>query len=119
MTAASTGTAPASCHLNPLVPLWSAGPAMRSVLEADRVRLPFVDVAVSAGARALLVAALAQQGRVDRPILLVTATTREADDLAETLGCFLPADRVATFPSWETLPHERLSPRSDTVGRRL
>ncbi|WP_298273876.1 hypothetical protein, partial [uncultured Bradyrhizobium sp.] len=22
-------------------------------------------------------------------------------------------------PSWETLPHERLSPRSDTVGRRL
>jgi len=26
---------------------------------------------------------------------------------------------VADFPSWETLPHERLSPRSDTVGRRL
>ena len=23
------------------------------------------------------------------------------------------------FPSWETLPHERLSPRADTVGRRL
>ncbi len=23
------------------------------------------------------------------------------------------------YPSWETLPHERLSPRSDTVGRRL
>ena len=53
------------------------------------------------------------------PILLVTATTREADDLAEALACLLPADRVATFPSWETLPHERLSPRSDTVGRRL
>ena len=25
----------------------------------------------------------------------------------------------AYYPSWETLPHERLSPRSDTVGRRL
>ena len=25
----------------------------------------------------------------------------------------------ALFPSWETLPHERLSPRADTVGRRL
>ena len=23
------------------------------------------------------------------------------------------------FPAWETLPHERLSPRSDTVGKRL
>ncbi|WP_063887066.1 transcription-repair coupling factor, partial [Streptomyces albus] len=26
---------------------------------------------------------------------------------------------VVEYPSWETLPHERLSPRSDTVGRRL
>ncbi len=26
---------------------------------------------------------------------------------------------VAYYPAWETLPHERLSPRSDTVGRRL
>ena len=23
------------------------------------------------------------------------------------------------MPAWETLPHERLSPRSDTIGRRL
>ena len=28
-------------------------------------------------------------------------------------------DDVAYYPAWETLPHERLSPRSDTVGRRL
>ncbi len=28
-------------------------------------------------------------------------------------------DRVEYFPAWETLPHERLSPRADTVGRRL
>src|SRR5690606_3791855 len=31
----------------------------------------------------------------------------------------VPADQVAVYPAWETLPHERLSPRSDTVGRRL
>ncbi|CCH80286.1 Transcription-repair-coupling factor [Nostocoides japonicum T1-X7] len=52
-------------------------------------------------------------------MLVVTATTREADDLVAALGCFLGPEAVATFPSWETLPHERLSPRSDTVGRRL
>ncbi len=28
-------------------------------------------------------------------------------------------DAVAMFPSWETLPHERLSPGVDTVGARL
>ena len=54
-----------------------------------------------------------------RTLLAVTATAREAEDLAAGLGSFLPPDSVATFPGWETLPHERLSPRSDTVGRRL
>ncbi len=52
-------------------------------------------------------------------VLAVTATGREAEDLAAALRAYLPAGAVAEFPSWETLPHERLSPRSDTVGRRL
>ena len=52
-------------------------------------------------------------------VLAVTATGREAEDLTAALRAYLPADSVAEFPSWETLPHERLSPRSDTVGRRL
>jgi len=80
-----------------------------------------LDIAVSPGARAPLIAALAgaHDRSLRRPILAVTATGREAEDLVAALRCFLPADVVADFPSWETLPHERLSPRSDTVGRRL
>src|SRR5690606_25166104 len=35
------------------------------------------------------------------------------------LADLLPPAQVAVYPAWETLPHERLSPRSDTVGRRL
>nr|WP_243743569.1 transcription-repair coupling factor [Brevibacterium luteolum] len=53
------------------------------------------------------------------PILAVTATGREADHLERALADYLPESSVAVFPSWETLPHEKLSPRSDTVGRRL
>ncbi len=60
-----------------------------------------------------------QGGGAGRPVLAVTATSREAEDLVAALGTLLPAEQVAIFPSWETLPHERLSPRSDTVGRRL
>ncbi|WP_018134872.1 transcription-repair coupling factor [Acaricomes phytoseiuli] len=52
-------------------------------------------------------------------LLAVTATGRESEDLVAALRAYLPAAAVAEFPSWETLPHERLSPRSDTVGRRL
>ncbi|MDQ0708068.1 transcription-repair coupling factor (superfamily II helicase) [Arthrobacter woluwensis] len=58
-------------------------------------------------------------GTAPAVVLAVTATGREAEDLAAALRAYLPEDEVAEFPSWETLPHERLSPRSDTVGRRL
>ncbi|MDJ0356095.1 transcription-repair coupling factor [Paenarthrobacter sp. PH39-S1] len=78
------------------------------------------------GLRAALLAEVAEgladvPGPEGRPgvVLAVTATGRETEDVAAALRAFLPADAVAEFPSWETLPHERLSPRSDTVGRRL
>ena len=51
--------------------------------------------------------------------LAVTATAREAEELAAALGSLLGEDQVGYFPAWETLPHERLSPRSDTSGQRL
>ncbi|TXL86827.1 transcription-repair coupling factor [Streptomyces sp. IB2014 016-6] len=76
-----------------------------------------VDLVGPPAARPFAVAALARDA--GRPVLAVTATGREAEDLAAALRSLLPADSVAEFPSWETLPHERLSPRSDTVGRRL
>ena len=53
------------------------------------------------------------------PLLVITATGREAEETAAALACYLPADDVAVFPAWETLPHERLSPRADTVATRL
>ncbi len=61
------------------------------------------------------------KGLVDagRTVLAVAATAREAEDLVTYLGDLLDPDSVAYYPAWETLPHERLSPRSDTVGRRL
>ena len=52
-------------------------------------------------------------------MLAVTPTSREAEDLVAQLADLVDPARVGYYPSWETLPHERLSPRSDTVGRRL
>ncbi|MFI7421816.1 transcription-repair coupling factor [Nonomuraea sp. NPDC049684] len=63
------------------------------------------------------VAALAAHDQ--RTVLAITATGREAEDLAAALTSLLEPSSVAVFPAWETLPHERLSPRSDTVGQRL
>ncbi|QCU78617.1 transcription-repair coupling factor [Citricoccus sp. SGAir0253] len=92
-----------------------------------------LEISLPDGARAPLAALLAGAGAglsapdgaaatgLDRPavVLLVTATSRESEDLAADLAGWMDPDAVAHFPSWETLPHERLSPRSDTVGNRL
>ncbi|WP_037573445.1 transcription-repair coupling factor [Phaeacidiphilus oryzae] len=75
--------------------------------------------AIGALARALADRAAQEQQTTGRPVLAVTATGREAEDLTAALASLLPPDSVAEYPAWETLPHERLSPRSDTVGRRL
>jgi transcription-repair coupling factor (superfamily II helicase) len=67
-----------------------------------------------ASARLFVAAALAEAG----PLLVVTATGREADDLTAELRAVY-GDAVAMFLSWETLPHERLSPGVETVGARM
>ena len=51
------------------------------------------------------------------PVLVVTATGREAEDLTAELTAML-GQKVGYFPAWETLPHERLSPGADIIGKR-
>ena len=52
------------------------------------------------------------------PLLVVAPSTRVADELRDELASYLD-DEIASFPAWETLPHERLSPKSDTVTNRI
>ncbi len=102
-----------------LVNLSSADPTFTELRGAARSRaVRSLDVSAPSSMRPLIAAALAD-ATPDRPLLLVTATYREAEQLTQACRSFLPPDEVAYYPAWETLPHERLSPRSDTVGRRL
>jgi len=78
---------------------------------------PELDLSAPPALRPFVVAALA--AKADRPVLAVTSTGREAEDLVGALRSLLDPVTVVDYPSWETLPHERLSPRADTVGRRL
>ena len=52
-------------------------------------------------------------------LLAVVPTGRRAESLSQAVAAYLPEAEVVTFPAWETLPHERLSPSPDTVGQRL
>ncbi len=90
----------------------------RALAEAGRN----ADFSLPEGLRAPLLAALLDR-RVERELpgalLVVTATGRESEKLRESLASFLPGAQIVEFPAWETLPHERLSPSAEIVGKRI
>jgi len=111
-------TAPGLLHVqNPLAGLVDtalSAPAFAALADRASGRPDELAVVGPVSAQLFAACALARGG----PLLVVTATGREADDLtAELRGVFGRA--AAMFPSWETLPHERLSPGVDTVGARM
>lgn len=103
--------------LTGILPILEADPAVAEAHAALPGRGE-LEIVAPAGTRAPLLASLARHER-PRQLVVVTATGREADELAAALRAYLPDDAVAVLPAWETLPHERLSPRADTVARRL
>ncbi len=75
-------------------------------------------VAVPEPARALFAATLARS-TARRPVVVAAPTGVEAERIAADLREFLGDDQVELFPAWETLPFERVSPATETMGRRL
>lgn len=90
----------------------------------DALRSAGVDAAFSVPSAldAPLLAGLLERRRSrDEPaaLLLIAPTGRRAESLGPALEALLPGAVVLHLPAWETLPHERLSPSPETVGRRL
>ncbi len=87
-----------------------------AVEDARGGKVRALDLTAPSALRPFVVKGLVDAGRT---VLAVAATAREAEDLVSSLSCLVDPSLVAYYPAWETLPHERLSPRSDTVGKRL
>ena len=100
-------------------------PALSAVLDALEEGEGALAAAASAvhvrapGAAAPLLIARAALDEPDRLVVALTATGNDADALAAALAAYVDPATVTVFPSWETLPHERLSPRSDTIAQRI
>lgn len=64
-------------------------------------------------AHPILIAELAKNKR----LVVVTHSSKRATELIGELNAL--TEKVMEFPAWETLPHEKLSPNSDTVAKRI
>ena len=69
-------------------------------------------------ATALAIAEAAQ--KLDRCVLVLTASVAEAESLSEQLAFFLGENSaVALFPDLEILPYDAFSPHQDIISNRL
>ncbi len=124
----STTSIPSAGSLAALPRLLRSEPAVGALLGAVDAT-----VAVPEAAQAVVAAALAAFSE-RAPILVVTATGLDAERLADDLTCLLAVEEpddeaagvvgtlagpVTVLPAWETLPFERVSPETETMGRRL
>ncbi len=106
--------------LSRLVALASEGYPFAAV--QAKIKSSRLDLIAPQGAHASVVAVLDQfrhAANLSRVQLVVVSTGRESEDLAASLRSMVEHAEILEFPSWETLPHERLSPSPETVGRRL
>ena len=80
-----------------------------------------IDPSITVGIPEGLRPALAAGASGTRPVVFVVASGREAEETVETIRSWYSGDPndVAQLEAWETLPHERLSPRADTVASRM
>ena len=65
-------------------------------------------------------AAVAELVSLGRPLIVIVASSAEAQTLERELPLFLATDvPVLTLPDWETLPYDHFSPHQDIVSQRL
>ena len=66
------------------------------------------------------IAELAARSEMQRPVVVLVASSTEAHTLERELPLFLPHPLpILPLPDWETLPYDHFSPHQDIVSQRL
>ena len=102
--------------LERLIPALSRARTIARALEHASESTGF---SVIEGLRIPLLAALLERREGPQCLLAITATGRESEQVQDAMRTLAPGATVLDLPAWETLPHERLSPGAETVGRRI
>jgi len=90
--------------------------ALESLLSDKKEKKPFSLLLEKTNApeKALFISFLSNL--LDKDILIISGGSRE-DDLIENISYF--SSNVFEFPSWETLPDEKIAPSPDVIGERF
>jgi transcription-repair coupling factor (superfamily II helicase) len=102
--------------LERLIPALTRARTLQHALESAGRSADFSAVE---GLRVPLLASILDARTGPQCLLAIASTSREAEGVMQSLAAMAPHAVVLDLPAWETLPHERLSPSAETVGRRI
>ncbi|MBI4081458.1 MAG: hypothetical protein HY423_02500, partial [Candidatus Lambdaproteobacteria bacterium] len=118
-------------------PVGEPSPAALLARAQSRIdaRRPLVLSGVRGGAKAWLIAALAERmalahgkalaaggaapAGVARPLVVLTASHERAEALQQELAWFGGAGLARLYPPWDTVPYDNFSPQKETMAERL
>lgn len=86
--------------------------------ELTNAELPMIASGVPGGFDAMLLANMAERA-AKRPVLHIASDDGKLAAMASAVRFFAPGLEIVTFPAWDCLPYDRVSPQSDIVAQRM
>ena len=80
---------------------------------------PFIVSALAEGRALTDIWSQADSTLSPRDVIFVARDDVHLARISETLSFFAPALDIMTFPAWDCLPYDRVSPRADIIGQRI
>ena len=74
---------------------------------------------VPEGMDALIIAEIANSVNANRPLMHIARDYLRMENIAELVQFYFPEANVITFPAWDCLPYDRVSPNPDILARRM
>jgi len=74
---------------------------------------------VPEGMDALVIAESAKGDSNNTPLLHIARDEQRMENMAELVSFYIPEAEVITFPSWDCIPYDRVSPSPDILARRM
>lgn len=81
--------------------------------------VPLILSNVPEGMDALLLADMVSSLESDKPSLHIARDDMRMENMAELIRFFHPDTEVITFPAWDCLPYDRVSPNPDVLAKRM
>ena len=74
---------------------------------------------VPEGMDALVIAESVKGNSDNIPLLHIARDDQRMENMAELVSFYIPEAEVITFPSWDCLPYDRVSPSPDILASRM